>query len=154
MKAHWYRRALILVLLLAPSARAAPAPQVVHEIDYLLSVIDHSGCEFKRNGRWYGVAIAAAHLRYKYEILAASNRIHATEEFIEKAATQSSLSGKLYEVRCPGSAPVASQQWLRAALMRYRLAETGGPGTPPAARGASGIDHSISNQKTNRPARF
>ncbi len=137
---------LILVLGLAPSAHAAPSLAVVGEIDYLLTMIDHSGCEFRRNGRWYGVTMAAAHLRYKYEVLVASGRINTAEDFIEKAATQSSLSGREYEVKCKGSVTVTSNQWLREALTRYR--QEGMPGAAP------GIERAISSQNANRPAQF
>ncbi len=140
---------LILVLGLAPSAQAAPSLVVANEIEYLLTMVDHSGCEFRRNGRWYGVAMAAAHLRYKYEVLVASGRINTAEDFIEKAATQSSLSGRAYEVKCRGGAPATSNQWLREALARYRQ-----EGMPGAAPGIEGIERAISSQNANRPAQF
>jgi hypothetical protein len=44
----------------------------------------------------------------KYETLAARNRIKTAEEFIENAATRSSVSGLNYQVRCSGGKPDAA----------------------------------------------
>jgi hypothetical protein len=115
--------AVVVSVLLAAAARATPPPTVIIEIDYLLQHLETSGCEFYRNGSWYDGPRAKAHLRMKYDYLAAKNQIGSTEDFIDKAASTSSLSGQSYKVRC-ANAPVAeSAQWLRAALGRYRAAE-------------------------------
>jgi len=111
---------LLLALLLLPAARADPPAIAQTEINYLLGYIDASGCEFYRNGSWYDSKRAEAHLRNKYEYLADRNLINFTEDFIEKAATKSSLSGKPYEIRCSGGEAVVSNQWLRRELAHYR----------------------------------
>ena len=80
----------------------------------------NSGCEFFRNGSWYDGKKAEAHLRYKYEMLEARDRINTAEDFIEEAATKSSLSGQRYQIRCGGHDVVTSSQWLRDVLARYR----------------------------------
>jgi hypothetical protein len=64
--------------------------------------------------------MAQAHLRDKYKYLTARNLINTTEDFIDKAATESSISGQPYEVRCKGGATVRSNQWLRDELARFR----------------------------------
>jgi hypothetical protein len=111
---------LVFALGGSPAADAAP-PEIAHaEIDYLLGFIEQSGCQFYRNGSWYDSKKAEAHLRGKYEYLAAKGTIKSAEDFIEQAATRSSLSGKAYAIKC-GSAPVVTtDQWLRVALARYR----------------------------------
>ena len=43
-----------------------------------------------------------------------------TELFIERAGTQSSASGKPYQVRCGNAAPVPSQQWFGQQLKVLR----------------------------------
>jgi len=91
------------------------------EVDYLLQDVGTSGCEFYRNGSWYDGRRAQAHLLSKYEYLVARNLIGSAEDFIDKAATKSSLSGQAYKIRCPGHAVVESNQWLRDALARYRV---------------------------------
>jgi hypothetical protein len=111
---------LMLGLLVVPVARAEPPTNVQIEVNFLLGYIEGSGCEFYRNGTWYDGKAAQKHLRDKYKYLVANNLINTGEDFIERAATQSSLSGKPYEVRCNGGAPVTSSQWLRDELARFR----------------------------------
>lgn len=111
---------LMLGLALLPVALAQPPETAQTEINYLLAYLESSGCEFYRNGSWYDSKKAQAHLREKYDVLAAGNRINSAEDFIEKAATKSSLSGRPYEVRCSGGEVVTTNQWLRDALARYR----------------------------------
>ncbi|MBI2801072.1 MAG: DUF5329 domain-containing protein [Gammaproteobacteria bacterium] len=127
---------LILGLALAPMAHAAPSAAVETEIKYLIGFIETSGCEFYRNGNWYDSLRAADHLRYKYKMLAASDRISTTEDFIEKAATKSSLSGEPYEVRCSGREPITSTQWLYESLAHYRVPHVAADYAPRVMRGA------------------
>jgi hypothetical protein len=103
-------------------AHAAPPAIAQTEINYLLGFIERSGCMFYRNGSWYDARQAQAHLRSKYDALAAMGRVVTAEDFIEQAATKSSLSGEAYAVRCNSDPAVTTHQWLRDALARYRLA--------------------------------
>ena len=48
--------------------------------------------------------------------------VQTTEEFIEMAASGSSMSGQSYLVRCGNGVPVQSSQWLRAQLQDVRSA--------------------------------
>ncbi len=113
--------AAIVMLNTLPAARAA-APSVAEvEINHLLGLIELSGCEFFRNGTWYDAERAQAHLRAKYAALAANNQIKTAEDFIEKAASNSSISGQPYQIRCGGGAAVPTSQWFSAALAHYRL---------------------------------
>jgi hypothetical protein len=105
-----------------PFAQSAPPVIAQTEINYLLGFIERSGCMFYRNGSWYDASQAQAHLRSKYNSLAAINRIVTAEDFIEQAATKSSLSGKAYAIRCNSDPVATTDQWLRDALVRYRLA--------------------------------
>ena len=105
-----------------PLAHAAPPVIAQTEINYLLGCIERSGCMFYRNGSWYDATQAQAHLRSKYDTLAAMGRIVTAEDFIEQAATKSSLSGEAYAIRCNSGPAVSTDQWLRDALARYRHA--------------------------------
>ncbi len=105
-----------------PFAHAAPPVIAQSEIKYLLGFIERSGCVFYRNGSWYDATQAQAHLRSKYDALAAMGRIVTAEDFIEQAATKSSLSGEAYAIRCNSGPAVTTDQWLRDALTRYRHA--------------------------------
>jgi len=90
------------------------------EIDYLVSYLKNSGCQFNRNGEWYSADEAASHLGKKYGYLLKKNMLSSTEEFIDKAATSSSVSGKLYLVKCANEVSVESKAWFNAELSRYR----------------------------------
>jgi Family of unknown function (DUF5329) len=116
--------ALVLGLVLAlswPPAADSASPEIARvEVNYLLGFIEQSGCQFYRNGSWYDSKKARAHLRDKYEFLAAKGLINSAEDFIEQAATKSSLSGKAYEIKCRDAPAVTTNQWLRGVLARYR----------------------------------
>jgi hypothetical protein len=131
--------ALIAALCILPAARAAPLPTAELEINHLLGLIEQSGCEFFRNGTWYDAQRAAAHLRTKYDALSASEEIATAEDFIDKAASRSSMSGQAYLIRCGGGAPMTTRQWFSAALARYRgVASRSVPRAPPLPRDAQG----------------
>ena len=112
--------ALIVALNILPAVRAAAPAAAQTEINHLLGLIEQSGCEFFRNGTWYNAQRAQAHLRAKYDVLAASDQIKTAEDFIEKAASKSSLSGLPYQIRCGGGAAITTKQWFDEALVRYR----------------------------------
>jgi hypothetical protein len=120
-------RALLAILILSVAPFAAPCaqppPSVQIEVDYLLQRIEASGCSFYRNGSWYDGARAKTHLRTKYDYLVARGLIGTAEDFINKAATKSSLSGQLYKIRCGTGPEVESSKWLRAVLARHRASD-------------------------------
>lgn len=90
------------------------------EIDHLFVYLEQSGCEFNRNGSWYTAVEAAKHLKTKYDYLIKKNMLTTAESFIEKAAGKSSISGKAYQVRCPGNTVVNSKEWFSEELARFR----------------------------------
>lgn len=104
----------------ATPGRAALPRSVQREVDALLSSVEASGCSFLRNGSWHDSKAAVVHLRDKYDYLVARDLIATTEDFIERAATKSSLSGQPYEVKCGSSAAVTSSSWLYAKLAFLR----------------------------------
>jgi hypothetical protein len=112
----------MIALTQSPRAAAAPPATAVDEINYLLGFIDRSGCKFFRNGSWYDAHRAQSHLRQKYDFLAARNRIKSAEDFIEQAATQSSMSGVEYQIQCGAGPALPSNRWLQTALLDYRSA--------------------------------
>jgi hypothetical protein len=90
------------------------------EVEHLLTVLGASSCEFYRNGSWHAPSEAQVHLRTKYEYLLKKGLIGSTEEFIAKGATQSSMSGEPYQVRCPNEATQPSSVWLSNKLRALR----------------------------------
>ena len=101
-----------LAILNSLSAASPTATPVRAEIDALLARLQTSGCQFNRNGSWYSGAEAQDHLLRKFEYLEKNGAIQSAEQFIELAASGSSLSGKPYQVRCGSESPVESRQWL------------------------------------------
>ena len=87
------------------------------EIEHLLHYIDTSDCSFIRNGKPYDSIDAGAHIRKKYAYI--KSRIKTTEDFIQYAATKSSLSGRPYQVIC-NKEKIATAEWLAQALDRFR----------------------------------
>jgi len=87
------------------------------EIDHLLNFVAASACTFVRNGTEYPPDKARDHLASKYQF--AGSRITTAEEFIKYLATESSMSGELYHVRC-GKTEALSGVWLTNELNRYR----------------------------------
>jgi hypothetical protein len=114
-------------------ATAAPTSAPVRtEIESLLTKLQASGCQFNRNGSWYSGSEARDHLLRKLEYVEGKGTVQSTEHFIELAATKSSFSGRAYQVRCGGQAPVASQVWLNQQLAVVRA-----PGSSASTSNAS-----------------
>lgn len=111
----------------APGAPPAPSPgppaaprgeDVATVVEYLLTRIGESGLIFIRNGSEHTAAEAAAHIRDKYEHFKSS--IKTPEDFIDKAATKSMLTGKPYLVKMPDGTTRPAADWLREVLAEYR----------------------------------
>jgi Family of unknown function (DUF5329) len=101
-------------------ARAAEPAATKFEIAHLFTVLEASNCQFYRNGSWYGAKDASAHLQSKYMYLKDKDLVPSAEKFIERAATESSLSGKAYQIKCADNVAQASAPWFTAALLKYR----------------------------------
>ena len=112
----------ISLAILPLLSHAAPPPAARQEIAHLIAYLTASGCSFQRNGSWHDAADAAKHIQRKYDYLLKRDLVASSEDFIARAATESSLSGKPYQVRCGGNAPLASAAWLKAELAKYRNA--------------------------------
>ena len=114
-------RLALIALMSCRAAQAGPLPAPARaEVDALLTRLQTSGCEFNRNGSWYAGAEARAHLQKKLDYLEGKGLVSTAEQFIERGAATSSMSGKPYLVRCAGRATVESAVWLKAALVQVR----------------------------------
>lgn len=112
---------VILLLLASMPAIGTEIPATTYaEVEYLLKALSSSSCEFYRNGDWHRAPEAEAHLRKKYNYLVKKGMISKAEEFIAKGATESSLSGEPYQVRCPNEAAQPSAVWLSKKLQALR----------------------------------
>lgn len=115
----FFRAALIVLstLLLAGGAYGTDKRAAELEISYLLEVIGHSDCRFIRNGKTYTAEKAHEHIKTKYEY--AKSRVDTAEQFIEYAASRSSITGADYFVRCQDDT-ILSREWLELKLRDYR----------------------------------
>ncbi len=109
------------LLALIPSVSAAQlSPLAQREINALLHAVGTSGCQFIRGGLPYSAARAQEHLSSKYEAMAARGMLASTEDFIDKAATSSSITGQAYAIQCGAADPQKSGDWMRAKLAAMR----------------------------------
>ncbi len=115
------RGVVILLALLLPAAlQAAPSATAQREIKGLMEALSASSCEFQRNGTWHGRDEARKHLQRKYDYLLERNLAGTAEQFIERAASKSSISGRAYQVRCPGQPVQPAATWFRTKLDALR----------------------------------
>jgi hypothetical protein len=111
---------IVAICVMLPSlTQAAPDARANSEIRHLLDFVASSGCTFIRNGDPHAAKDAAEHLSMKYE--RAQSKLHTAEQFIEKVASESYLTGRQYRVQCPGLAEMATADWLRAELAAARV---------------------------------
>jgi len=83
---------------------------LIHSVETL------KGAVFIRNGTEYDGAKAADHLRRKLDY--AGDRIQTADQFIDKLATGSSMSGKPYKIRFNDGRTVDSADFFHAELRK------------------------------------
>ena len=113
--------------LVSGLACAGPAPAPVRaEIDALMDRLQTANCQLFRNGAWHSATEAREHMLRKLAYVEKRGDLQSTEQFIELAASKSSVSGKPYQVRCGNAPPVDSQPWLtrQLSLIRAGAAQT------------------------------
>ncbi len=109
------------LLTLPQAALAAPTTSAVRaEIDVLLDRLDASGCRFQRNGTWHNAAEARKHLLHKLDAIERRGTMSSTEQFIDLAATRSSVTSREYTVACGSDASQPSRSWMLRELSRVR----------------------------------
>ena len=95
-------------------------------IAHLLEYVRTADVVFIRNGKEHSAEDAEKHIEKKYKHY--KKKIKTPEDFIEKSATKSMMSGKKYQIRLKDGTVMTSQDWLLAELERYR--------NPPVAAAA------------------
>ena len=113
---------LLTAFFVAAASAAALSPAAKTEIDGLMSRLEASACEFNRNGSWHTAPQAKAHLLNKLQYFEERGAVNSAEQFIELAASKSSITGKAYLVKCSGGQPVPSSAWLLSQLQLMRSA--------------------------------
>ena len=101
-----------------PPATAEPDEAAQTEIAALLAAVGTSGCTFIRNDEPGTATAARAHLERKYRY--ARKKLDSTEDFIERVASKSSMTGRPYLVECPEKPRQPTREWLFECLEEIR----------------------------------
>jgi hypothetical protein len=110
----------------AAATPARPPSSAAHlseaqKIEALIASVGQlKGAVFIRNGSEHQAPEAAAHLRRKLDY--AGKRIHTAEQFIDKLATGSSMTGKPYRIRFADGHSVESAVYFREQLRKLEAA--------------------------------
>ncbi len=97
---------------------SAIAETMEEEIDYLLTTVGESNCTFIRNGRSYAAQDARKHLDTKRK--RGKRYFSSADEYIERLASRSSMSGDPYFIQCADDVRQPSGEWFAALLAKYR----------------------------------
>jgi len=109
---------LVMVLLCAAGAKAQDQSKPLTETQKIEALIRHveelKDATFIRNGREHTPADAARHMRDKWQWK--KSEIKTADDFVNIAASKSSVSGKPYMIRFRGGKEVKSADYLREQL--------------------------------------
>ncbi|MDR1298185.1 MAG: DUF5329 domain-containing protein [Deltaproteobacteria bacterium] len=114
--------ALVLGLFLLCPARASALSEVeAGRVEGLLAALGEAGSlEFIRNGKAYSASRAVSHLRSKLNRV--KDRLSTAEEFVDKVASGSSMSGDPYLVRFADGREITAGEYF------HDLLKGGSPG--------------------------
>jgi hypothetical protein len=117
MRRLFLRHHIAFLLIAAVLAPIESQADTEIEIKHIIEYIENSKCTFIRNGKEYNTKEALVHILNKYEYT--KRWIKSAEDFIKYTATKSSMSGRLYTVRCDGR-EILCAEWLSEELNRFR----------------------------------
>ena len=107
-----------LLALAALTGASDPSPIEDARIEYLLTAVGSlQDAQFIRNGKPYDSKAAVDHLRTK--LRAAGSRVQTAEDFIRVCASESSISGKPYEIRFADGTVLLAADFLRQKLLEF-----------------------------------
>lgn len=108
----------VFSLLVLPAIVFAREAKEQARIDFLLRTVETSeGLTFIRNGKAHDAQDAASHLRRKLDYV--GERIQTAEQFIEHAATESSMTGRNYKIRLRDGTTVDAGDYLTKQLREF-----------------------------------
>ncbi|MDP9933006.1 DUF5329 family protein [Variovorax paradoxus] len=125
-----FRTTLFALLLAAVAALAQATPSASEQklIDTLiLRVSNMKTMTFMRNGDEHNAADAAKHMQAKFDHF--KDEIVTAEDFIDRCASRSEMTGKPYQVKMPNGAVRDAKEFLTAELRTLRK----GGGKPAAS---------------------
>ena len=111
----------IFTLLLTAAIALGLDPQTKAEIDELITFVQTSDVRFIRNGQEYSAADGAQHLRDK--LGRAGDRVRTTDDFIQRIASTSYMSGKPYLVKIADGRTQPTRDRLRTHLAKARKSQ-------------------------------
>ena len=115
----WLFTVLLLTSLAASGDGPGQSPEDIEPaIQFLLKHVADSGLVFIRNSEKHAAVDAAEHMNSKYEYF--RDKIKTPEDFIQRCASKSLMSGKPYLVVLENGEEVRTDAWLLRALMVYR----------------------------------
>ena len=115
--------ALTVLFLLTPCLlRGEQIDTVDKTVLHLIDHVAESGLTFIRNNDKYTAVEAAEHMNKKYQHF--RKDINTAEDFIERCASRSLLSGKAYLVINEQNEHVRTSEWLELELADYRERNT------------------------------
>lgn len=121
---------LALCLMLGAGSAAYPEPAGItqahaktlsekQKIELLIKSVDQlKGAQFGRNGSYYDGKTAASHLRLKLD-KGGSDKMTA-QQFIDKLASKSSMSGKIYTIRYASGKEIPAKDFFNAELKKIQ----------------------------------
>ncbi len=110
--------AAVIFSTLSCSAVADVPVDKRQEVSHLIEFVKTSDCIVNRNGDDHKGKDAAKHIIKKYKHY--RDDIKTSEDFIRLSATKSTMSGKMYKVRCPGKSELTTKDWLLGELKVFR----------------------------------
>jgi hypothetical protein len=114
---------LAVLFLLTPCLLRGEQIDIVDKtVLHLIGHVSESGLTFIRNNDRYTSVEAAEHMNKKYRHF--REDIKTAEDFIERCASRSLLSGKPYLVINEQGEQVRTSEWLLAELADYRVRNT------------------------------
>lgn len=114
---HLFLACAALAILAAPMATAAEPAEENKKIEALITHVENlKGARFVRNDKEYDAKNAAKFLRAKWD--SGREEIKTAKDFIEKAASVSSTSGKPYLIRFEDGKETKSGEYLLAELKK------------------------------------
>lgn len=111
-------RKIYLFLVFALVSSFSVAATTDEEINYLLSVLTTDDCSFVSNDISYSGREFEQHLRSKLRLN--DDLIASADDYIEKIATRSAVSGQPYVAVCDGKLRI-TKEWFGELLEAYRL---------------------------------
>ncbi len=114
---------LLVVLIFISSVTWSETMSEEEKIQTLLNRIEESKYIFIRNDKEYSAQKAREHLEMKYNRM--KKRIKTANDFIDRLATKSSLSGKPYLMKNPANGKkTLLRVWLKAQLRNMEKSTT------------------------------